>query len=192
MDLGWQRSYSQSYGFSSRHVQMWELDHKDGWGQRIYAFELWCWRRLLRVPWTARRSNQSILKEINPEYSSEGLMLNLKFQYFGHLMGRTESLEKILMLGKIEGGRRREWQRTRWLDGITDSMDMSLSKLWELVMDREAWRAAIHGVAESQKQLNDWCELAEGGQNPVLKPVWWFPGRPCLQDLTLFWNITQS
>ena len=152
----------------------WTIKKTKCW--RINAFELWCWRRLLRVPWTARRSNQSILNEICPGCSMEGLMLKLKFQYFGHLMWRTDSFEKTLMLGKIEG-RRRGRQRMRWLDGITDSLDMSLGKLQELLMDREAWRAAARGVTKSRTQLSDWTKLNKNLLKSYYVPD--FMAEPC-------------
>ena len=148
--------YSQHYVSSQWHVQMWEVDNKKGWMLMNGCLWTVCWRRLLRVPWPVRRSNQSILKEINPEYSLEVLMLKLKFQCFGHLMQRTDSLEKTLMLRKIEGRRRSGWQRTRWLDDISDLVGMSLSKLWKIVKDREAWHATVHGVTKSLTGLSNW------------------------------------
>ena len=145
----------QYFFFLPSYVWIWELDHKEGWAPRTYAFERWCWRTLLRVPWTARRSNQSILKEISSEYSLEGLMLKLKFQYIGHLMWRTDTLEKTLMLGKFEGRRRRGWQRIRWPDGIIDSKDMNLSKFWKIVEDWGSWCDTVHSVMESQTWHSD-------------------------------------
>ena len=165
--------FSQSCGFSSSHVWMWELDYKESWAPKNWCFWNVVLEKTLESSWTAKRTNQSILKEISPEYSLEGLMVKLKLQYFGHLMQRNDSFEQTLMLRKIEGGRRRGgWQRMRWLASITDSMNMSLSKLWELVMDREVMHDVAHGVAKSQIQLSDWTKLTRLSTYTIGLPRW--------------------
>ena len=166
---------------------MWELDPKEGWAPKTDAFKLWCWRRLLRVPWTARRSNKSILKEINPEYSLEGQMLKLKLQYFGHLMWRGDSLEKTLMLGKIEGRRRRGQQRMRGLDDITNLMHMSWNKPWEMVKDREAWLAIAHGVTKSRTQLSNWTTMKKEAEVKYMRIL-----IALIRSLGFFWQTTEG
>ena len=160
---------------------MWELGYKESWALKNWCFELWCWRRLLKVPWTARKSNKSIVKEISPECSLKGLMLKLKLQYFGHLIWRADSFEKTLMPGNIEGRRRRGLQRMRWLDGITNSMDMGLVRLRQLVMDREAWCAVLHGVTKSQTWLSDWTETIERNNCRCKYQSYWFSIHPLMK-----------